>query len=62
MLFVCILDLQNKQYKQANKTHYMSAGFAGQHVVGFGDLSADVFLEVQNKRYSQLLYLICYIA
>ena len=23
-------------YKQVKKTHYMSAGFAGQHVVGFG--------------------------
>ena len=40
----------------------MSAGFASQHVVGFGDLSIDVFLEVQDKRYSQILYLIDYIA
>ena len=24
----------------------------GRHVVGFGDLSIDVFLEVQNERYS----------
>ena len=40
----------------------MSAGFAGRHVVGFGDLSIDVFLEVQDKRYSEILYLIDYIA
>ena len=40
----------------------MSAGFAGRHVVGFGDLSIDAFLEVQNKRYSEILYLIDYIA
>ena len=40
----------------------MSAGFAGRHVVRFEDLSIDIFLEVQNKRYSQILYLIDYIA
>ena len=34
------------------KTYYMSVGFAGRHVVDFEDLSIDVFLEVQNKRYS----------
>ena len=44
-----ILDLQENTYKKVKKTYYMSAGFAGQHVVGFGDLSIDVFLEVQNK-------------
>ena len=43
-----ILDLQDNIYKQVKKTYYMSAGF----VVGFGDLSIDVFLEVQKKRYS----------
>ena len=47
-----ILDLQEHIYKQIKKTYYMSGGFAGQHVVGFGDLGIDVFLEVQNKRYS----------
>ena len=47
-----ILNLQEHIYKQIKKTYYMSAGFAGRHVVGFGDLSIDVFLEVQNKRYS----------
>ena len=40
----------------------MSAGVASRHVVGFGDLSIDDFLEVQNKRYSQIWYLIDYIA
>ena len=40
----------------------MSASFAGRHVVGFEDLSIDVFLEVQNRRHSYMLYLIEYIA
>ena len=35
----------------------MSAGFVGRHVVGFGDLSIDAFLQVQNERYSQIFYL-----
>ena len=56
------MDLQENIYENVKKTYYMSAGFAGPHVVGFGDLSIDVFLEVQNKRYSQILYLIDYIA
>ena len=47
-----ILDLQENMYKRVKKTYYMSAGFAGRHVVGLGDLSVDVFLEVKNKRYS----------
>ena len=34
---------------------------AGQHVVSFEDLNIDIFLEVQNKRYSQILYLIDYV-
>ena len=46
------LDLQDNIYKKVKKTYYMSAGFAGQHVVDFWDLSIDVFLEVQNKRCS----------
>ena len=46
-----MLDLQENIYKQVKKTYYMSAGFAGRHVVGFGDLSIDVFLAVQDKRY-----------
>ena len=39
-------------YNKVKKTYYMSAGFAGRHVVAFGDLSIDAFLEIQNKRYS----------
>jgi len=39
----------------------MSAGEAGRHVVGFLNLCIDVFLEVQNKRYGWILYLIDYI-
>ena len=57
-----ILDLQENIYTQIPKTHYMSAGEAGRHVVGFLDLFIDVFLEVQIKRYSYILYLIDYIA
>ena len=47
-----MLDLQEHIYKKVKKTYYMSAGFVGRHVLGLGDLSIDVFLEVQNKRYS----------
>ena len=36
---------------------HMLAGFAGQHVASFEDLNIDIILEVQNKKYSQLLYL-----
>ena len=43
------MDLQENIYKKVKKTYYMSAGFASRHVVGFEDLSIDVFLEVQNK-------------
>ena len=57
-----ILDLQENIYTQVPKTHYMSAGEAGRHVVGFLNLSIDVFLEVQKQTYSQRLYLIDYIA
>ena len=39
----------------------MSAGFAGRHVVVFLDLFIDCFLDVQNKRYSWILYLIDYV-
>ena len=44
-----VLDLQENIYKKVKTTYYMSAGFAGRHVVGSGDLSIDVFLGVQNK-------------
>ena len=47
-----ILYLQQNISNKVKKTFYMSAGFAGQHVVGFEDLSINVFLEVQNERYS----------
>ena len=47
-----ILDLKETIYNKVTKTGYMSAGFAGRHVVGVGDLIIDVFLEVQNQRYS----------
>ena len=30
----------------------------GRHVVGLGDLSTDVVLEVQNSKYSNMLYVI----
>ena len=49
-------------HRLVKKTSYMSAGFAGRHVVNFEDLSIDVFLEVQDNKYSLTLYLIGYIA
>jgi hypothetical protein len=57
-----IWDLQENIYKKVTKSFYISAGFASRHVMGFEDLSIDDFLEVQNERYSQILYLIDYIA
>ena len=36
----------------------MSAGEAGRHVKGFHYFVIAVFLEVQNERFSQILYLI----
>ena len=47
-----MLDLQENIYNKIKKTYYMSAGFAGRHVVGFEDLSIDVFLGVQSNTYS----------
>jgi hypothetical protein len=46
------LYLQENIYKQIENTYYMLAGFAGRLVVGSVDLSIDVFLEVQDERYS----------
>ena len=57
-----MLHLQDKIYKDVKKTYYVSPGFDHRHVVGLGDLSIDVFLEVQNKEYSQILHLIDYVA
>ena len=37
---------------QVKKIYYMSAIEAGRHVVDFGDLNIDIFLEVQDKKYS----------
>ena len=31
-----ILNLQENSYKKVKKTYYVSAGFAGRHVVRFG--------------------------
>ena len=35
--------------------------FTGRHVTGFGDLRIDMTLEVQNKTYIQIVYIINYI-
>ena len=40
----------------------MSTGEASRHGVCFVDLFIDVFLEIQNKKYIEILYLIDYIA
>ena len=42
-----IFDLQEIIYEKVRKNCYMSAD-----EVGFGDLSIDVFLGIQNKQYS----------
>ena len=55
-------DLQENIFKKVKKAYYMSAGFVGRHVVGFADLNIDIFLEIQDKRCSSILYLIGYIA
>ena len=61
-LTICfILDLQENIYTYLPQTYYMSPGEAGRHVVGFLCFFIDIFLEVQNKRYSQTLYLIDYV-
>ncbi len=57
-----ILDLQENIYKEVEKMDYPSAGFAGRRIVDFKDLSIDISLEIQNQKYSQILYLIEYIA
>ena len=49
--YIFIFTLQDNIYKKVKKTYYMSAGFAGRHVVDFGDLNIDIFLEVQDKKY-----------
>ena len=46
------MDLQENIDEKIKKTYYMTAGFAGQHVMGFGDLGTDIFVEIQNERYS----------
>ena len=51
------MDLQEDIYKKVRITDE-----TGRQVVGFGDLSTDIFLEVQSKTYNQILYLIDYIA
>ena len=51
-LSICfILVLQETIHKRVIKTYYISADFACRHVVGFGDLSIDVFLQVQDMKY-----------
>ena len=46
-----ILDLQENIYRKVEKIDYPSAGFAGIRIMDFGDLSIDIFLEVQNQKY-----------
>ena len=44
------------------QSHYMPAGEAGRHVAGVHDVLIDYSLEVQDNRYSQMLYLVDHIA
>ena len=49
-----ILDLQANIYNKITKPYHMS----GRYGVRSEDLSIDVFLEAQNRRYDHVLYLI----
>ena len=44
-VFNCIVYLgpPGTYFQKIKETYYMSASFAGRHVVGFGDLSIDLF-------------------
>ena len=59
-IFEYIFDFPPVQYF-INFLFSCSAGDTGRHVVGFLDLFINVFLEVQDKTYSKLVYLIDYI-
>jgi hypothetical protein len=52
-----ILELQENICTYVPRTH-----FAGRRVVGFRHFFINVFLEVQDKKYSSILYLIDYVA
>ena len=47
-----ILELQEHIYRKVEKIDYPLAGEAGQGIIVFWDLSIDIFLELQNKKYS----------
>ena len=55
--YIFYIVAQERIYTGVPKSH-----FAGGHVVGFLNFVISVFLEVQDQRYSQILYLIDYIA
>ena len=59
-----VLDIQEYIHTIWTSRNIVLAGEAGRHVVHVGvlDLFMDDFLEVQNRRYGQILYLIDYIA
>ena len=42
------MDLQENIYKKVKKTYYMSAGFVGRHVVVWGNLNIEIFMELKN--------------
>ena len=47
-----ILDLQGNIYTQVPKIHYPSVGEAGRGIVDALDFFIDIFLEIQNQKYS----------
>ena len=55
------MDIQENICTQVPKPNHMSAAEADRHVVGFLDFDMDIFREVQNQQYSELLHLIDYI-
>ena len=44
-----LLSPQDNIYRKIEKADYPSPGFANRPIVGLGDLSIDMFLEVLNK-------------
>ena len=45
-----------KTYTKSGKPSTCLASFADRYVVGFRDIGVDMALEVQNTKYSQILY------
>ena len=54
-IYIFFLELQENIYKKVEKIDYPSASFTGRRIVGFGDLSIDIFLELRSHFGSRIL-------